>query len=196
MATKRQSSGNGLTAQQQAEVNAEWAPGPDGILHRDAARVLVLDPQGRCLLVRGHDVGDPHHQWWFTVGGGIGVGEAPEQGACRELFEETGLMLTPDRLQGPVLKRHATFYFALETRRQDEVFYLATVNDEEREGVGRDQHLTALERDVLDEFRWWSPEDIRVAENAGQTFYPRGIASLIENLQPGWDGSCPELREE
>ena len=189
-------SSRGLSESQQAEVNAEWVADDDGILHRHAARVILLDHYGRALLVKGHDVGDRNHQWWFTVGGGLGAQETPAQGACRELFEETGLALPPDRLAGPVIKRRAVFNFALETRRQDELFFFATVNRAERDLVGISQHLTALEQEVLDEFRWWAPADILRAEAAGVTFYPRAIAGLIQRLHAGWDGSCIELHEE
>lgn len=51
-------------------------------------------------------------------------------GACRELSEETGLVLDPGRLIGPVLRRHATFHFALEMRRQDEEFFIVFLNDD------------------------------------------------------------------
>lgn len=188
--------GHGLTADQQAEVDAEWAPGTDGILQRDAARVILLDVSGRVLLVEGHDVGDKDHRWWFTVGGGIGRGEGAVDGARRELAEETGIELDTDRLIGPVLKRRAMFHFALETRRQHEVFYVARLSEAEVSAAGQNRRLTALELDVLDGFQWWYPDEIRAAGQAGQTFYPLGLADLIESLDAGWDGSCPEVWEE
>ena len=82
--------GNGLTPRQQAEMDSEWSPDTDGILRRSAARVILFDPEGRIFLIRGHDVGDLEHTWWFTVGGGIDSSENPRDGACRELLEETG----------------------------------------------------------------------------------------------------------
>lgn len=190
--------GNGLTATQQAEVDSEWSPDADGILRRSAARVLLFDPEGQIFLIRGHDVGDLDHTWWFTVGGGIDASEDPRDGACRELSEETGLVLDPGRLIGPVLRRHATFHFALEMRRQDEEFFIVFLDDDEVWRVGKDHRLTALEEEVLDEMRWWRPYDIARVESSGtshSTFYPRGIADLATKLWIGWDGSCPEVWE-
>lgn len=57
-----------------------------------AAFVVVSDPAGRILLVehrrRGADL----------PGGHLEPGEAPRHAAVRELYEETGVVLTPDRL--------------------------------------------------------------------------------------------------
>ncbi len=36
---------------------------------------------------------------WSLPGGGLHKGENPAIGACRELFEETGLVLAPDKLK-------------------------------------------------------------------------------------------------
>ena len=69
----------------------DWTPGPDGLPWRRAARVILLDEADRLLLVRGHDTDQPDRGWWFTVGGGIGVGETSRDAAVREMREETGL---------------------------------------------------------------------------------------------------------
>ncbi len=191
--------GNGLTPRQQAEMDSEWSPDTDGILRRSAARVILFDPEGRIFLIRGHDVGDLEHTWWFTVGGGIDSSENPRDGACRELLEETGLALDSARLVGPVLMRHATFHFAHEIRRQDEEFFIVFLDDDEARRVGKDHQFTALEEELLDEMRWWHPRDIAGVELAGAahaTFYPRGIAHLATNLWAGWDGSCRDVWED
>ena len=191
--------GHGLTPSQQAEIDSEWSPDADGILRRSAARVILFDPDGQIFLIRGHDVGDLDHTWWFTVGGGIDTAEDARDGACRELLEETGLALDSVRLVGPVLTRHATFHFALEMRRQDEDFFVAFLDDDEAQRVGTTHRFTALEEEVLDEMRWWHPREIVSVERAGTshpTFYPRGVAHLAMNLWDGWDGSCPEVWEE
>ncbi len=195
MATETRN-GNGLTARQQAEIDSEWASDADGILRRSAARVLLFDARGRIFLIRGHDVGDADHSWWFTVGGGTSPGESARAGACRELAEETGLKLAPERLLGPVLKRHATFHFALEMRRQDELFFVAHLTDEESRQLGRGRSLTALEEEVLDEMRWWDPGEIPEVSEQRATFYPLGIAELAQQWWRGWDGDCPEVWED
>ena len=56
---------------------------------RRAARVVVLDPLDRILLI---NASDPLHRngpgWWEIPGGGIDHGESTEDAARRELWEE------------------------------------------------------------------------------------------------------------
>lgn len=120
----------------------EWSPDADGVPHRRAARVVVFDPEGRVLLVHGHDFDDVDHSWWFTVGGGLGE-EGPREGAVRELREETGVSADPSRLVGPVLLRSDEFRFAARTVRQDEVFFVLAVSGEEARSARPGYDLTA-----------------------------------------------------
>jgi 8-oxo-dGTP diphosphatase len=55
---------------------------------RPAARVLLIDPDDRLLLFKFRVDGS---NVWITPGGGVDRGETFEQGALRELWEETGL---------------------------------------------------------------------------------------------------------
>lgn len=181
-------------ARAMAELDAEWTAAPDGVLEREAARIVVFDPDGRLLFIRGHDVDDPDHSWWFTVGGGVG-GEGLREGALRELLEETGLRPAPSRLEGPVLVRDATFRFAREVRRQHECFFLLRLDGSEAASVLAGYDLTAIEREVIDEYAWWWPRDVRRAESAGEAFYPVGIAGMAESWWSGWDGTTPHVAE-
>ena len=46
---------------------------------RRSARVLVIDPDGCVLLLRGFDPARPERgDWWFTPGGGVDPGESRE----------------------------------------------------------------------------------------------------------------------
>ncbi|QDB79374.1 NUDIX domain-containing protein [Georgenia wutianyii] len=172
-------------------LGPEWVPGPDGIPFRAAARVVVLDPDDRVLLVRGHDSGQTSRSWWFTVGGGLEPGEDARAGAVRELREETGLRVGPDDLEGPVLVRSAVFDFARVTCRQDEEFFLARVSETSLDVTG----WTELEREVVDELRWWELDDLDAAVAAGTVVYPAGLAALVRRLAAGWDGSVESVVE-
>lgn len=55
--------------------------------------VALLDQFGRLLLELRSDV-----SLWGITGGRLDPGETPQQCGCREIFEETGLTLTPDDL--------------------------------------------------------------------------------------------------
>jgi 8-oxo-dGTP pyrophosphatase MutT (NUDIX family) len=57
--------------------------------------VQLFDSAGRLLLVRQRDGGV-----WSTPGGLIEPDERPADAAVRELWEETGLVLRPERLLG------------------------------------------------------------------------------------------------
>ena len=38
---------------------------------RKVARIVLLDPQDRILLMHGYEPADPAETWWFTPGGGL-----------------------------------------------------------------------------------------------------------------------------
>lgn len=168
-------------------LGPDWVRGDDGVLSRRAARVVLLDARDRVLLVRGHDVDQPERSWWFTVGGGIDAGEDARAAAVREVREEVGLELRPDELVGPVLTRSAVFDFYREHCRQDEEIFLARVA-----GVPRLRHdgWTDVERDVLDEVRWWSLEELAAVEIE---VFPAGLVELVRPLLGGWDGVTRHL---
>lgn len=177
-----------------AASESEWGIGADGLPYREAARVVVLDMRGRIFLIHGHDIDDVNHHWWFTVGGWLLAGEDAREGARRELAEETGLSVPLERLEGPVLRRSALFHFIGETRRQDEMFFLLRLSEEEAARVGARQELTDLEREVLDEFAWWDIEDLEELARSVPV-YPRTLPQLARSWAQGWDGSCPFLEE-
>lgn len=176
-------------------LGPDWVLGADGLRFRRAARVLLLDADDRLLLVRGHDADQPERSWWFTVGGGIDPGESSRDAAVREVREETGLVLDPGALVGPVLTRTGIFDFYAERCRQDEEFYLARVGA----GLGADAlHPDALARDgwtdveldLLDELRWWHLDDL-AAET--REVFPEGLPDLVRPLLRGWDGTTRHL---
>lgn len=61
------------------------------IILRPAGRVLLIDEQDRILLLCVETVGAREPVLWLTPGGGCLAEETPEEAACRELWEETGI---------------------------------------------------------------------------------------------------------
>lgn len=59
-----------------------------------AVTMVCRDEQGRVLLARHHD-----YDQWAPPGGSIDPGETPADAAVREMWEETGLLVEPVRVQ-------------------------------------------------------------------------------------------------
>ena len=60
---------------------------------RLAVAVALLDENQRLLLELRSDV-----KLWGITGGRLDIGESPEECGCREVFEETGISLSPQQL--------------------------------------------------------------------------------------------------
>lgn len=195
------------------QLGPEWVRGADGVRFRHAARVILLDPSDRVLLLHGCDVDQRERSWWFTVGGGLEAGESTRDAAVRELFEETGVTLAPTALVGPVFTRSATFDFFRETCRQEESFYLARYDerlvDAARDDAARGDALatpdavghggraefsragwTQIEVDTIDELRWWALDDLAAAQ---EEIFPARLEELVRALLGGWDGVTRQL---
>ncbi|MCI3244572.1 MULTISPECIES: NUDIX hydrolase [Streptomyces] len=143
---------------------------------RKVARVVLLDPDDRILLLHGHEPDDPADDWWFTPGGGLEGEESREEAALRELAEETGIT---DVELGPVLwRRMCSFPFAGRRWDQDEWYYLARTTDTSGE-VPRGTGLTELERRSVAGARWWTCQELA---RAHETVYPTRLAELLRLL--------------
>ncbi|RZU10736.1 NUDIX domain-containing protein [Streptomyces sp. BK239] len=140
---------------------------------RKVARVVLLDPEDRILLLHGHEPDDPADDWWFTPGGGVEGDETREEAALRELAEETGI--TEVEL-GPVLwRRRCSFPFVGRRWDQDEWYYLART----AVTATRATALTELERRSVAGARWWTCQEL---SRARETVYPTRLAELLSRL--------------
>jgi 8-oxo-dGTP pyrophosphatase MutT (NUDIX family) len=138
---------------------------------RLAARVLLLDPQDRVLLVLGGDPAQPDAgTWWITPGGGVEAGEDARAAALREAFEETGHRV--ESLAGPVARRSSVFPFDGRLIEQREQYFVARVPAFEPTRTG----WTELEQRALHGFRWWTVDELRTTR---ETVYPERLADLV-----------------
>ncbi|MEV7403336.1 NUDIX hydrolase [Streptomyces sp. NPDC091267] len=140
---------------------------------RKVARLVLLDPDDRILLMHGFEPEDPASTWWFTPGGGLEGDETREQAALRELAEETGIM---DVELGPLLwTRRCSFPFDGRRWDQDEWYFLARTTQTVTDTSGQ----TVLERRSVAGLRWWTSAELSVAR---ETVYPTRLAGLLRTL--------------
>ncbi|HKF74602.1 MAG TPA: NUDIX domain-containing protein [Candidatus Dormibacteraeota bacterium] len=149
-------------------------------IDRPAARVLLLDPAGRVLLLRFVDP-VTGFAWWATPGGGIGPGETAEEAASREVLEETGLR---DLALGPCIwLRETRFEWRGRRYRQTEQIFAAAVPPFEPSREG----FLPEEVEMVREHRWWTADEI---ERSDDRFGPRRLGRLLKDLLR--DGFPPE----
>jgi 8-oxo-dGTP pyrophosphatase MutT (NUDIX family) len=153
---------------------------------RPSSRVLVLDRRQRLLLFggRGLDPAGPSApvRYWFTPGGGLEDGEDLRTAAVRELAEETGLVVQPAVLEGPVWLRRWQGQWGDTLLDSRETFFVLRDVEHEVDVSGR----TELEARLDDPHRWWTPEEIAASS---ATFAPEQLAEVLpEVLRGPWTG--------
>ena len=145
---------------------------PPVLRERPTARVLLFDAEDRILLMKGRLPSNPDAPGaWFTIGGGIEPGESIREAAAREVLEETGFedveigevvgngeQLHHDRKGRPILVKE-TFLTAR-----------CAGGEVSREG------WQALEREFVDDIRWWRIADLAVC---GEPVWPADLAARL-----------------
>ncbi len=150
---------------------------------RRTARLLLLDPANRILLMKGRMPDAPSAVgFWFTIGGGLEAGETVGQAAAREAREETGFS---DVAVGPVLFRGAWVHHGAEGGPVlfKETFFAARCGGGEPSRAGWLPH----EHDLIDAVRWWTLPDLA---RCPDPVFPVDLADrLAELIATG--GSAP-----
>lgn len=161
----------GAEATRAAEPVAAGLPADEEL--RKVARVILLDPADRVLLMHGFEPADPSSTWWFTPGGGVEPGETHEEAALREVREETGIGTVE---LGPVLwTRMCSFPFDGRRWNQDERYFLGRTT---RTATAMDG-LTPLEQRSVAGLRWWTSAELSATR---ETVYPTRLAGLLRTL--------------
>ena len=151
---------------------------------RRAARIVLIDPDGRVLLLRQSATGElPDSPYWYLPGGGIFPFESVEAAARRELREETGIR---EVVLGPVIGERPDVSFVFRGRRvvQDE-WYVAGAVPTSHVGTGR--HGDGEARAVA-AHRWWSRDELAAS---GETVFPPGLVDLVAQVMTWVEGADP-----
>jgi 8-oxo-dGTP pyrophosphatase MutT (NUDIX family) len=144
-------------------------------LEREGARVLLLDPSGRVLLIHERiDVGTH----WLTPGGGREPGESLPRAAVRELYEETSLRIDLDEQTEPVHVVQRSWQWREARFFQTDHFFLVTLDHRPEVAPAA---LTEMEAETLLGFQWWSVDELR---GASVVIEPPDLADLLERLRP------------
>jgi 8-oxo-dGTP pyrophosphatase MutT (NUDIX family) len=135
---------------------------------RRAARIIVLDPEGRALMFRYDVPGRP--PFWVTAGGECEPDESFENAARRELLEETGIIAEP----GPEIARLTPEFVTVEGEpvQADERFFLVRVA---QAAIDTSRH-TALEQELMTQHRWFTLDELGEWHEA---VFPVNLAEMI-----------------
>jgi 8-oxo-dGTP pyrophosphatase MutT (NUDIX family) len=137
---------------------------------RQAARVVLLDPQDRVLLMR-YDDGPPNGPHWTTPGGGLEPGETFPQAALRELAEETGW--SDIELLDEIHRRSHTMEWSGILVYQHERLYLARTEIPARPITGVD---AMHQSDGIAAWHWWTLTELKTTKEA---IWPKVLPKLV-----------------
>jgi 8-oxo-dGTP pyrophosphatase MutT (NUDIX family) len=155
-------------------------PGPV-FIERDVIRLVVQDGGGNVLLLHTREPTMPElGEWWELPGGGIEPGEDCAAAAVRELREETGLVVDPDRVGAPSWRRTSTFRHRNTRRVQHETvarIRLAAVTP----ALDGSLRLDYEHEDYLGH-RWWPVAAIAASS---ERFYPGRLPRLLGDFLSG-----------
>ncbi|HEX9623998.1 MAG TPA: NUDIX domain-containing protein [Streptosporangiaceae bacterium] len=159
-----------MTAQSASSPDRAPIPGNDAPRTRQAARVVLLDPQDRVLLMR-YDDRPPNGSHWATPGGGLEPGESYPQAALRELAEETGW--SDIKLLGEIHRRSHTMEWGGILVRQHERLYLARTDVPARPITGVD---AMHKSDGIAAWHWWTTAELTTTSDA---IWPAALPDLV-----------------
>jgi 8-oxo-dGTP pyrophosphatase MutT (NUDIX family) len=149
---------------------------------RRSSRLILLDEDRRVLLFRIEDAtvfraDEPSPvTYWITPGGSLEAGEDHTTAALRELWDETGM--TGIELGPWVALCEPVLNWVGELVQAHDRFYLARISTT----VITMEYLSAAEREVYRDHRWWGIEDLRAS---GERVVPSDLVDLLARLIAG-----------
>jgi len=139
---------------------------------RPAARILLVDGEGRILMFR-FTPEDGRAPFWCTPGGAVDPGETYEEAARRELYEETGIIADP----GPQVMRREVDFLTLEQIEvtADERYFLVRTDAREIDAAGH----TELEQRVMQQWRWFTPAELAAHD---EQYFPEDLTAILTEV--------------
>ena len=149
-------------------------------IHRTAARVMPVSPLGEVLLLQGRDPAYPDDWHWVSIGGAVEEGESLEEGALRELREETGIVVSPVALSPPIhVGTHDFSWDGTDYRSHSTFFAVALDRDVEVRLDG----LEEAEVGNVTGAAWWFPDDLAADGTAAADDMPEIMRRAIETVK-------------
>jgi len=145
---------------------------------RKSSRLLVINENHQILLFQFTHTDDAlaGQSYWATVGGGLEEGETFEQAACRELYEELGVV------RREVGTHVATRNFEMmlpsaEVVISDERLFIVFIKNEEVNTANWSEH----EKLVISKSRWWTFDELSQTK---EIVYPNNIPKILIDSLP------------
>ncbi|CAI3152684.1 RNA pyrophosphohydrolase [Acinetobacter calcoaceticus] len=145
---------------------------------RKSSRLLVINENHQILLFQFTHTNDAlaGQSYWATVGGGLEEGETFEQAACRELYEELGVVR--QNVDTHVAIRNFEMMLpSAEVVMSNERLFIVFIKNEEVNTANWSEH----EKLVISKSRWWTFDELSQTQ---EIVYPNNIPNILLDSLP------------
>jgi 8-oxo-dGTP pyrophosphatase MutT (NUDIX family) len=159
-------------------------------VRRTGARMLIIDPEDRVLLIEEAWSEGPETPWrhWLTPGGGVEADESLPRAATREVIEETGLRIDLPADTAAVLVHRREWSWGDVHYDQTDHYFAARVA---RAFLAVPAAATAMEALTTVGSRWWSVAELRASS---AVLIPPMIADVLAEVVAADALSRPQAR--